>query len=277
MVQRDGAPRRHPLLGRVRRPARRAARHRRVRLLLFKADGSVAVHSDAKAYKPLNWMNPPCTVTEDDGDDHRLDTRRARRLVIELHEVLFDETFELGDDPGLDKDGVEAELQELHRGAGRGAARRTTSSCGASTRPTSGPSTCSAATATGRAVVVEVKRIGEIAGVDQLLRYQERLDRDGTLAPTRGMFVATRIKPQARVYRGEPRHRVRRDRPRGAPRRSARRPQAVLATARARGRGAEPAPRPRGSTTGVPTGPRTSGRRTQPGRDRPAAPARRPA
>jgi endonuclease len=76
-----------------------------VRLLLFKADGSVAVHSDAKAYKPLNWMNPPCTITEAD-DVITVSTPKGERLVIELHEVLSDQTFELGDDPGLDKDGV---------------------------------------------------------------------------------------------------------------------------------------------------------------------------
>src|SRR6476469_6238462 len=83
-----------------------------VRLLLFKADGSVAVHSDAKAYKPLNWMNPPCTVTEAD-DVITVSTPKGERLVIELHEVLFDQTFDLGEDRGLEKDGVEAELQLL--------------------------------------------------------------------------------------------------------------------------------------------------------------------
>ena len=83
-----------------------------VRLLLFKADGSVAVHSDAKAYKPLNWMNPPCTIAEADGVI-TVSTPKGERLVIELHEVLSDQTFELGEDPGLDKDGVEADLQRL--------------------------------------------------------------------------------------------------------------------------------------------------------------------
>ncbi len=83
-----------------------------VRLVVFKADGSVAIHSDAKAYKPLNWMNPPCTVEERDGV-MTVATPKGERLVIELHEVLFDERFELGVDPGLAKDGVEAELQQL--------------------------------------------------------------------------------------------------------------------------------------------------------------------
>ena len=169
-----------------------------VRLIVFKADGSVAVHSDAKAYKPLNWMNPPCTVTETD-DVITVSTPKGERLVIELHDVLFDQTFDLGDDPGLDKDGVEAELQLLI--AARVEALREGFKLVRREYPTDlGPVDLLCRDGDGRAVVVEVKRIGEIAGVDQLLRYQERLDRDGTLAPTLGMFVATKIKPQARVY-----------------------------------------------------------------------------
>ena len=169
-----------------------------VRLLLFKSDGSVAVHSDAKAYKPLNWMNPPCTITETDGVI-TVSTPKGERLVIELHEVLSDHTFELGEDPGLDKDGVEAELQVLI--AARVAALREDLKLVRREYPTDlGPVDLLCRDGAGRAVVVEIKRIGEIAGVDQLLRYQERLDRDGTLAPTLGMFVATKIKPQARVY-----------------------------------------------------------------------------
>ena len=169
-----------------------------VRLLLFKADGSVAVHSDAKAYKPLNWMNPPCTIAETDGVI-TVSTPRGETLVIELHEVLSDQTFELGEDPGLDKEGVEAELQVLI--AARVAALREDLKLVRREYPTDlGPVDLLCRDGDGQAVVVEIKRIGEIAGVDQLLRYQERLDRDGTLAPTRGMFVATKIKPQARVY-----------------------------------------------------------------------------
>ena len=169
-----------------------------VRLLLFKADGSVAVHSDAKAYKPLNWMNPPCTITESDGVI-TVSTPKGETLVIELHEVLSDQTFELGEDPGLDKDGVEAELQVLI--AARVAALREDLKLVRREYPTDlGPVDLLCRDGDGQAVVVEIKRIGEIAGVDQLLRYQERLDRDGTLAPTSGMFVATKIKPQARVY-----------------------------------------------------------------------------
>jgi RecB family endonuclease NucS len=165
---------------------------------LFKADGSIAVHADAKAYKPLNWMNPPCTIEETE-DQIVVSNPKGERLIIELHQIVFDERFDLGDDPGLAKDGVEAELQELL--AARVAALREDFLLVRREYPTDlGPVDLLCRDGDGRAVVVEVKRVGEIAGVDQLLRYQERLDLDGTLAPTRGMFVATRIKPQARVY-----------------------------------------------------------------------------
>ncbi len=168
------------------------------RLLLFKADGSLAVHADAKAYKPLNWMNPPCTIQEAEGVI-TVANPKGEQLLIELHEVFLDEQVELGDDPGLAKDGVEAELQELL--AARVAALREDLLLVRREYPTDvGPVDLLCRDGQGRAVVIEVKRVGEIAGVEQLLRYQERLDRDGTLAPTLGMFVATRIKPQARVY-----------------------------------------------------------------------------
>ncbi len=168
------------------------------RLLLLKADGSLAIHADSKAYKPLNWMNPPCTITEQ-GDRLTVANPRGESLVIELHEVHFDEHFDLGDDPGLAKDGVEAELQELL--AARVQALRDDYQLVRREYPTDvGPVDLLCRDGDGRAVVVEVKRVGEIGGVEQLLRYQERLDRDGTLAPTRGVLVATRIKPQARVF-----------------------------------------------------------------------------
>lgn len=169
-----------------------------LRLLIFKADGSVAIHCDAKAYKPLNWMNPPCAVTERDGVI-TVENPKGERLVIELHEVVSDQAYELGDDPGLAKDGVEAELQVLI--AARVEALEEGFRLVRREFPTDvGPVDLLCRDSDGRAVAVEIKRIGEIAGVDQLLRYQERLDLDGSLAPTRGMFVATRIKPQARVY-----------------------------------------------------------------------------
>ena len=168
------------------------------RLLLFKADGSLAIHADTKAYKPLNWMNPPCTIHED-GTTVRVSNPKGEELLIELHEVLFDERYELGDDPGLAKDGVESELQELL--AARVQALRDDLRLVRREYPTDvGPVDLLCRDGDGRAVVIEVKRVGEIAGVEQLLRYQERLDLDGTLAPTRGVLVATRIKPQARVF-----------------------------------------------------------------------------
>ncbi|HEV7527254.1 MAG TPA: endonuclease NucS [Acidimicrobiia bacterium] len=169
-----------------------------IRLVLCKADGSIAIHSDAKAYKPLNWMNPPCTIEETDGAIVAR-TPKGEILRIELHEVLQDTTLILGDDPGLEKDGVEAELQRLI--AARVAALRHDLTLVRREFPTDiGPIDLLCRGGDGRAVVVEVKRVGDIAGVDQLLRYQERLDRDPQFAPTVGMFVAQQIKPQAKVY-----------------------------------------------------------------------------
>ena len=171
---------------------------RALRLLVLKADGSIAVHADAKAYKPLNWMSPPCSI-RDDGDRLVATNPGGERLTIELHEVLHDYAVDLGDDPGLAKDGVEAELQELI--AKRVAALREGLRLVRREYPTDiGPVDLLCRDDDGHAIVVEVKRIGEIAGVEQLLRYQERLDLDPGLAPTKGLFVATRIKPQARVF-----------------------------------------------------------------------------
>ena len=160
------------------------------RLILLKADGSIAVHADAKAYKPLNWMSPPCVVRA--GDGQLVATNPSgETLVIDLHEVLFDYSVELGDDPGLAKDGVEAELQELL--AKRVAALRDDLRLVRREYPTDiGPVDLLCRDGEDRAIVVEVKRVGEIAGVEQLL--------DPSLAPTVGMFVATRIKPQAKVF-----------------------------------------------------------------------------
>ena len=169
-----------------------------LRLIMCKADGSIAVHSDAKAYKPLNWMTPPCTI---DVSDREIVARtpKGETLRIELHEVVHDTTIALGDEPGLSKDGVEAELQQLL--AARVSALRDDLTLIRREYPTDiGPVDLLCRDADGRTVVVEVKRVGEIAGVEQLLRYQERLDRDSRLAPTRGMLVATRVKPQARVF-----------------------------------------------------------------------------
>ena len=169
-----------------------------IRLVLLKADGSIAIHSDAKAYKPLNWMSPPCTIVQ--SDDVIVATNpKGEHLEITLHEVLHDSRVDLGDDPGLEKDGVEAELQQLI--AARVGALRDDFVLVRREFPTDiGPIDLLCRDGEGRAVVVEVKRIGEIAGVEQLLRYQERLDRDPQFAPTAGMLVAQQIKPQARVY-----------------------------------------------------------------------------
>lgn len=156
------------------------------------------VHSDGGSYKPLNWMSPPCTIVETDGVITAT-TPRGESLRIELHEVLHDTLADLGDDPGLEKNGVEAELQELI--ARRVEALRDDLRLIRREYPTDiGPVDLLCTDGAGRTVVIEVKRVGEIAGVEQLLRYQERLDRDSRFAPTVGLLVAERIKPQARVY-----------------------------------------------------------------------------
>jgi RecB family endonuclease NucS len=168
------------------------------RLVLLKADGSIAVHADSLAYKPLNWMNPPCAIRHEDGLIVA-ETPKGESLRIELHDVLHDHQVELGREPGLEKDGVEAELQALI--AARVERLRHDYVLVRREFPTDiGPVDLLCRDGDGRAVVVEVKRIGEIAGVEQLLRYQERLDLDPRLGPTLGVLVATRIKPQARVF-----------------------------------------------------------------------------
>ena len=176
-----------------------------VRLLMVKADGCVAIHADGGAYKPLNWMNSPNTLTVD--DDPEADDARAvwivrnpggETLTITLHEVLSDEAHEMGLDPGLQKDGVEAHLQELLASDpttildGLRLVRRE--------YPTDiGPVDLLCRGARGETVAIEVKRRGEIDGVEQLTRYLEFLNRDPLLRPVRGVFVAQEIRPQARV------------------------------------------------------------------------------
>ena len=168
------------------------------RMLLVKADGSVLVHSDAGGYKPLMWMSPPCTVSEAPGV-WRVTNRAGEELVINLEEVLHDSTHELGLDPGLVKDGVEAHLQELLAdrtqvlGEGLSLVRRE--------YPTDiGPvDLLCRDEANGGYVAVEIKRKAEIDGVEQLTRYLERLGRDPALAPLRGILAAQEVKPQARV------------------------------------------------------------------------------
>ncbi len=171
------------------------------RLILVKADGSVSIHADDRAYKPLNWMSPPCTLRVGTGDEAGLWTvtnKAGERLVITVEEVLHDSSHELGVDPGLVKDGVEAHLQAWLAdqsetlGAGWRLVRREF--------PTAiGPVDILARDAVGATVAIEIKRRGEIDGVEQLTRYLELLNRDSTLRPVRGLFAAQEIKPQARV------------------------------------------------------------------------------
>ena len=172
-----------------------------LRLILVKADGSVSIHADDRAYKPLNWMSPPCTLRVGTGEDEGVWTvtnKAGERLVIAVEEVLHDSSHELGVDPGLVKDGVEAHLQALLAeqietlGSGWRLVRREF--------PTAiGPVDLLARDAGGSTVAIEIKRRGEIDGVEQLTRYLELLNRDSTLAPVRGLFAAQEIKPQARV------------------------------------------------------------------------------
>ena len=167
------------------------------RLLLVKADGSVLVHSDGGSYKPLNWMSPPCTLVEGDGQ-WTVTNKASEQLIITIESIEHDSAHELGVDPGLVKDGVEAHLQKLlaehiHTlGDGYRLVRREF--------PTAiGPVDIMARDSAGIAVAVEIKRRGEIDGVEQLTRYLELLNRDPLLAPVRGVFAAQEIKPQART------------------------------------------------------------------------------
>ena len=168
-----------------------------VRLLLVKADGSVSIHADDRAYKPLNWMSPPCKILEADGV-WRVVNKAGEQLVITLDEVMHDSSHELGVDPGLVKDGVEAHLQELLAahpetfGAGCTLVRREYMTA-------IGPVDLLCRDAGGGAIAVEVKRRGDIDGVEQLTRYLELMNRDPLLAPVQGVFAAQEIKPQARV------------------------------------------------------------------------------
>jgi endonuclease len=172
------------------------------RLLLIKADGSVSVHADDRAYKPLNWMSPPCWFkdeTDDDGIGNWIVSNKVGdNLVITIDEIHHDSTHELGVDPGLVKDGVEAHLQELLAdqvgvlGDGWRLVRREF--------PTAiGPVDLLCRDHVGGAVAIEIKRRGEIDGVEQLTRYLELLNRDPLLAPVCGIFAAQEIKPQART------------------------------------------------------------------------------
>lgn len=170
------------------------------RLLLFKADGSVSVHADDRAYKPLNWMSPPCWFSEEAGDASVwvVQNKAGEQLRITVEEIDHDSSHELGIDPGLVKDGVEAHLQVLLAehvellGAGYTLVRR-------EYMTPIGPVDLLCRDDQGRCVAVEIKRRGEIDGVEQLTRYLELLNRDSLLAPVSGVFAAQQIKPQAKT------------------------------------------------------------------------------
>jgi RecB family endonuclease NucS len=175
-----------------------------LRLLIVKADGSVLVHSDGGSYKPLNWMSPPCRLTEEPSagpaqpGKWTVTGKSGETLAITITEVMSDTSVDLGVDPGLVKDGVEAHLQELLAaqlgllGDGWRLVRRE--------YPTPiGPVDLMCRDESGRSVAVEIKRRGEIDGVEQLTRYLELLNRDPLLAPVHGVFAAQEIRPQART------------------------------------------------------------------------------
>jgi RecB family endonuclease NucS len=167
------------------------------RLIMVKEDGCVAIHADGGAYKPLNWMNAPNDLKEF-ADRWEISNPKGERLIIVLHEVLSDTQHALGDDPGLSKDGVEAHLQELL------AADPEVIEGGlvliSREYPTAiGPVDLLCRAADGTTVAIEVKRRGEIDGVEQLARYLEYLRADSSLGVLRGVFVAQSIKPQART------------------------------------------------------------------------------
>jgi RecB family endonuclease NucS len=168
-----------------------------VRLVMVKADGSVSIHADDRAYKPLNWMSPPCKLQEAPGV-WKVVNKAGEELRITLEEIFQDTSYEFGIDPGLQKDGVEAHLQELLAahpetfGEGFTLVRREFMTA-------IGPVDLLCRDAAGAAVAIEVKRRGEIDGVEQLTRYLELMNRDPLLTPVSGIFAAQEIKPQARV------------------------------------------------------------------------------
>lgn len=167
------------------------------RLILVKADGSVSIHADDRAYKPLNWMSPPC-VLRIDGSTWTVENKAAERLIITIDSIHHDSEHELGLDPGLVKDGVEAHLQALLAehvetfGKGWRLIRREYMTA-------IGPVDLLCKDQSNTTIAVEIKRRGEIDGVEQLTRYLDLLNRDETLAPVKGVFAAQEIKPQART------------------------------------------------------------------------------
>ena len=179
------------------------------RVLMLKSDGSILIHSDGGSYKPLNWMSPPCVLSHEEPDadvaaagvtqvwrvSH---AKTADLLVVNIHEVYAEMEHDLGDDPGLTKDGVEAHLQKLLAeqievlGEGFTLIRREYMTA-------IGPVDILARDGSGSTVAIELKRRGDIDGVEQLTRYLELLNRDSLLRPVAGIFAAQEIKPQART------------------------------------------------------------------------------
>ncbi len=177
------------------------------RLLMLKGDGSILIHSETGSYKPLNWMNPPCNFSKHEPDEEQLangvteiwrvsQAKTADILWIQIHQIHEEIYHELGKDPGLIKDGVEADLQVLLAdqieliGEGSKLIRREYATA-------IGPVDILARDSKGQVVAIEIKRRGEIDGVEQLTRYLELLNRDAAIAPVRGIFAAQEIKPQA--------------------------------------------------------------------------------
>ena len=167
------------------------------RLIMVKSDGCVAIHADGGAYKPLNWMNAPNKLVEED-DIWRVSNPKGEMLIITLHEIFSDLSHEMGIDPGLQKDGVEAHLQELLADdpsfllEGLELIKRE--------YPTDlGPVDLLCRTSKGETIAIEIKRRGEIDGVEQLTRYLDYLNRDPLIKPVRGVFAAQEIRPQAKV------------------------------------------------------------------------------
>jgi len=173
------------------------------RVIMVKNDGSVLIHSDGGSYKPLNWMSPPCTLRDGVADDGVAEwtvsaTKSDDTLRIRLEEILSDSSHDLGVDPGLPKDGVEKHLQELlaehtaSLGDGMSLVRREYMTA-------IGPVDLLCKDGANASVAVEIKRRGDIDGVEQLTRYLELMNRDPALRPVRGIFAAQEIKPQART------------------------------------------------------------------------------
>ncbi len=176
---------------------------------MLKSDGSLLVHSDGGSYKPLNWMSPPCTITAQAPDEEQADagiaevwkvtqTKTGDVLLVSIYETIHDSAHDLGVDPGLQKDGVEAHLQKLLAeqiellGDGHTLVRREYMTA-------IGPVDILARDENGSSVAVEIKRRGDIDGVEQLTRYLELMNRDPHLSPVQGVFAAQEIKPQART------------------------------------------------------------------------------